>query len=166
MKTPENAGMSSLTWIYAPPLSTRTNHKVIEAKMGRIKVAVIGIGNCASALVQGMYHYRGDHAETLPGLMHPCIGGYTPADIEVVAAFDIDTRKVGRDLSAAVLAPPNCTQVFCKDIPETGVVVRMGRIGDGVSPHMKKPNPRAHGSFPMTPNQTKKRSSAYWPNQC
>jgi len=68
--------------------------------------------------------------------MHPSIGGYGPGDLEVVAAFDVDRRKVGRDLSEAVFAPPNCASVFHPDIPSSGVTVQMGRVLDGISPHM------------------------------
>ncbi len=69
--------------------------------------------------------------------MHWEIGGYIPEDIEVVAAFDIDKRKIGRDVSEAVFSEPNCTTVFCSDIPKAGVKVRMGKILDGFSEHMK-----------------------------
>lgn len=106
--------------------------------MGRIKVAIIGLGNCASALIQGIYHYRDTHEAKLPGLMHIDIGGYRPSDIEVVAAFDIDKRKVGKEVSEAIFEKPNCTQKFCSAIPKTGVTVHMGKISDGISPHMKE----------------------------
>jgi len=69
--------------------------------------------------------------------MHWDIGGYKPTDVEVVSAFDIDKRKVGKDVSEAIFAPPNCTKVFCKDIPEMGVNVKMGVVFDGFSDHMK-----------------------------
>ena len=69
--------------------------------------------------------------------MHWDIGGYTPGDIEVVAAFDIDKRKVGKDISEAIFELPNCTTVFCKDVPKSGVIVKMGKILDGFSDHMK-----------------------------
>jgi myo-inositol-1-phosphate synthase len=69
--------------------------------------------------------------------MHWDIGGYRPSDIEVVAAFDIDKRKVGRDVNEAIFARPNCTAVFCPDMPDTGVRVSMGRILDGCADHMK-----------------------------
>jgi len=104
--------------------------------MENIKIAIAGIGNCASSLIQGLYYY-GDKTETdAIGLMHWTIGGYEPSDIEVVAAFDIDERKVGKDISEAIFAEPNCTAVFCPDIPEKGVKVTMGSILDGVSEHM------------------------------
>ena len=105
--------------------------------MSNIKIAIAGIGNCASSLIQGIYYYRNKIEEDAVGLMHWEIGGYRPGDIEVVAAFDIDTRKVGQDVAQAIFAEPNCTTVFCSDIPETTVSVRMGRIMDGFSKHMQ-----------------------------
>jgi myo-inositol-1-phosphate synthase len=104
--------------------------------MDRIRIAMVGVGNCASSLVQGLAFYRDTRPEDAIGLMHWEIGGYRPADIEVVAAFDVDVRKVGKDVSEAILEPPNCTAVFCTDLPKTGVVVRMGCILDGVAEHM------------------------------
>ncbi len=105
--------------------------------MGKIRIAIIGVGNCASSLVQGIYYYRDKKEEDAIGLMHWNIGGYLPGDIEVVAAIDVDKRKVGKDLAEAIFAPPNCTTVFKQDIPETGVKVVMGEVMDGVAPHMK-----------------------------
>ncbi|MDW7772492.1 MAG: inositol-3-phosphate synthase [Desulfobulbaceae bacterium] len=106
--------------------------------MSKIKAAVIGLGNCASSLIQGIYYYRSKKPADAVGLMHWEIGGYTPGDIEIVAAFDIDKRKVGLDVGEALFAPPNCTTVFCPDIPKSGVLVHMGRILDGFSDHMKQ----------------------------
>ena len=105
--------------------------------MGQIRIAVVGLGNCASSLLQGIEYYRDKTQKDLVGLMHWNIGGYKPSDIEVVAAFDIDRRKVGKDISEAVFALPNCTKVFCPDLPPCGRVVRMGRVLDGVAAHMK-----------------------------
>jgi myo-inositol-1-phosphate synthase len=105
--------------------------------MGKIKIAVVGVGNCASALIQGIHYYRGKKAASATGLMHWKLGGYAPGDIQVVAAFDVDRRKVGRDVSEAIFAKPNCTKVFCRRIPKMGVKVGMGRILDGVAAHMK-----------------------------
>ncbi len=105
--------------------------------MNKIKIAIIGIGNCTSSLVQGIEYYKNKNAKDAIGLMHWDIGGYTPGDIEVVAAFDIDKRKVGKDISEAIFELPNCTTVFCKDVPRAGVTVKMGRILDGFSDHMK-----------------------------
>ena len=99
-----------------------------------INIAIIGVGNCASSLVQGLTHYAGKNDAS--GLMHHTLAGYRPDDIRVVAAWDIDARKVGRDVAQAIFAPPNCTVVFAPDVPETGAVVRMGRILDGVAEHM------------------------------
>jgi myo-inositol-1-phosphate synthase len=105
--------------------------------MSKIKVAVVGIGNCASSLIQGIHYYQGKSEDDAIGLMHWEIGGYTPEDIEVVAAFDIDKRKIGMDVSEAIFSEPNCTTVFCPDIPKAGVKVQMGKILDGFSEHMK-----------------------------
>jgi myo-inositol-1-phosphate synthase len=104
-----------------------------------IKIAIVGLGNCASSLIQGIYYYKNvkDEKELVPGLMHNVLGGYKISDIKVVAAFDIDKRKVGRDVSEAMFAFPNCTKIFCKDIPKMGVKVKMGPVLDGVAPHMK-----------------------------
>nr|WP_321468523.1 inositol-3-phosphate synthase [uncultured Desulfobulbus sp.] len=104
--------------------------------MDSIKVAIVGVGNCASSLIQGIQHYRQKSAEDAVGLMHWNIGGYEPRHIRIVAAFDIDKRKVGLDVSEAIFAEPNCTTVFCREIPPAGVAVRMGRILDGVADHM------------------------------
>ena len=104
--------------------------------MTKIKIAIAGIGNCASSLIQGIEYYKSEDKDPI-GLMHMDIGGYGPGDIKVVAAFDIDARKVGRDVSEAIFAPPNCTVAFCPDVPLTGAQVKMGRVLDGVSDHMK-----------------------------
>ena len=101
-----------------------------------INVAVIGIGNCASSLVQGIAHYQNGGANEQIGLMHWDLGGYRPKDIRIVAAWDIDRRKVGRDVAEAIFAKPNCTAVFCDHVPPTGVTVEMGRVLDGFSDHM------------------------------
>jgi len=106
----------------------------------KIKIAIIGIGNCASSLIQGIYYYKDKNPEDAIGLMHWDIGGYRPSDIEIVAAVDIDQRKVGMDLSKAIFAKPNCTEIFCDEIPELGVKVTMGKVLDGVAPHMAEHN--------------------------
>jgi myo-inositol-1-phosphate synthase len=105
----------------------------------KIRLAVAGIGNCCSSLVQGIayYKYIGKDDEAVPGLMHNVIGDYALGDIQIVAAFDVDKRKVGYDVSKAIFALPNCTKVFCKDVPETGVKVQMGPVLDGIAEHMK-----------------------------
>jgi myo-inositol-1-phosphate synthase len=104
--------------------------------MKKIQIAILGVGNCASSLVQGISYYAGRDPEEVVGLMHWELGGFLPSDIEVVAAFDVDARKVGRDVSEAIFAAPNCTTVFCPDVAKAGVQVRMGRVLDGVSEHM------------------------------
>jgi myo-inositol-1-phosphate synthase len=105
--------------------------------MAKIRIAIIGVGNCVSSLLQGIQYYKNKDDKEIIGLMHWDIGGYKPYDIEVVVAFDIDERKVGKDISEAIFALPNCTTVFCRDIPATGVKVKMGKILDGVSAHMR-----------------------------
>lgn len=105
--------------------------------MKKIKVAIVGIGNCASSLIQGIHYYRNKTSDDAIGLMHWEIGGFRPCDIEVVAAFDIDKRKVGVDVNKAIFSEPNCTTIFCPDIREAGVKVAMGKILDGFSEHMK-----------------------------
>ena len=106
--------------------------------MRQIKIAIAGLGNCANSLVQGIHYYKDKNSEDAIGLMHWEIGGYRPGDIQVVAAFDIDKRKVGRDVTEAIFAPPNCTKVFCDNLPASGVTVQMGRILDGFSEHMRE----------------------------
>jgi len=103
--------------------------------MPAINIAIVGVGNCASSLVQGLSYYREGANETV-GLMHWDLGGYKPTDIHVVAAWDIDQRKVGKDVAEAIFAKPNCTTVFCETVPPTGTKVRMGHVLDGVAEHM------------------------------
>jgi myo-inositol-1-phosphate synthase len=105
--------------------------------MAKVRVGVIGVGNCCSALVQGINYYAGsNNSDWVPGVMHPVVGGYGIGDISVVAAFDVDSRKVGRPLSEAIFAPPNCTTVFQRDIKTNGTLVSMGAVHDGVAAHM------------------------------
>ncbi len=104
--------------------------------MKKIRVAIVGVGNCASSLVQGVEYYS--RFQKSLGLMHYNLGGYTPADIEFVAAFDIDERKVGLPLNKAIFAKPNCTKTIFNDIKDNGVIVQMGEILDGISPHMEE----------------------------
>ncbi len=105
---------------------------------GKVRVAIAGVGNCASSLIQGIYYYGKNRDSDFGGVMHEDIGGYKPWDLEIVAAWDIDARKVGKDVSEAIFAPPNCTAVFCEEVPKTGVVVRKGKVLDGYAPHMKE----------------------------
>ena len=103
---------------------------------GPIRIAIAGVGNCASALIQGIAFYR-FHGGTCPsGVMEPVIAGCHPGDVEVVAAFDIDRRKVGRPLTEAIFAEPNCTRRFQEQFDGPGPLVQMAPILDGVAPHM------------------------------
>jgi myo-inositol-1-phosphate synthase len=102
-----------------------------------IRIAIVGVGNCASSLVQGLSYYADKRPEDAIGLMHWEIGGIRPQDVEVACAFDIDLRKVGKDVAEAIFEKPNCTARFCDPIPKAGVPVRMGRVLDGVSEHMQ-----------------------------
>jgi myo-inositol-1-phosphate synthase len=107
--------------------------------MKKIRVAIFGVGNCASSLIQGLEYYRAvpEAGKINPvGLMHYDLGGYKPGDIEIVAAFDIDARKVGRPLEDACFAPPNNTITIWRDLPAHGVAVDMGEVNDGIAPHM------------------------------
>lgn len=106
----------------------------------KIRLAIAGVGNCASSLVQGIEFYKNASPEVRcqhVGLMHLDLGGYLPESIEVVAAFDIDERKVGQTIDKAIYAAPNCTQMIVESIPASPVVVQMGPVLDGVSEHMK-----------------------------
>ena len=104
--------------------------------MGRVRVAIAGVGNCASSLIQGIEYYRDRNASEQAGLMHAHIGGRRPSDVEIVAAFDVDRRKVGHVLEDAIFATPNCTRVFQPVLPPSGVKVQMGPILDGIADHM------------------------------
>ena len=106
--------------------------------MKEIRVAIAGLGNCASALVQGIYYYkkyRKNH-DSCPGLMHYDLGGYIPNNIKIVAAFDVDKRKVGKPVSEAIYSQPNCTQIFQQIDDKIPVRVHMGKVFDGVAQHM------------------------------
>ena len=102
----------------------------------KIRLAIAGVGNCASALLQGFEYYRDRDSSETAGLLHPDIGGYGVRDFEVVCAFDVDRRKVGKPLEEAAFAEPNCTTVFQRELPLYGVTVQMGPVLDGVADHM------------------------------
>lgn len=102
--------------------------------MKKIRTAIVGVGNCASSLVQGRYFYA-DPSSDIPGLITKNFAGYRVCDIEYVAAFDVDSRKVGKDLSVAIFSEPNCTTVFQKDIPHMNCTVTQGYIIDSISNH-------------------------------
>ena len=105
--------------------------------MEKIRLAVVGVGNCASSLIQGIEFYRTREGTEKLGLMHYELGGYQPGDLEVVAAFDVDRRKVGKPLAEAIYAKPNCTWEITPGVTDSKTTVQMGPVLDGVSPHMR-----------------------------
>lgn len=104
-----------------------------EAK--KIRIAVVGVGNCFSSLYQGLEYYKDHKTDNIPGVMFADIGGYRPRDIEVVATFDVDPRKVGKTTGEAIFAKPNCARIFQSKVP-SGPIVQMGNPLDGVSDYM------------------------------
>ena len=100
-----------------------------------VRIAIIGIGNCSSSLIQGIEYYRGIAANE--GKIFDVVGGYRVTDIDVVLAYDVDRRKIARDLSDAIFTAPNNALIFHGEIPPRGVIVKMGRVLDGVAPHME-----------------------------
>lgn len=122
--------------------------------MAKIRIAIVGVGNCASSLLQGLEYYQHAPAKAQRnpvGLMHYDLAGYKPGDIEVACAFDIDARKVGRPLEDACFAPPNNTVTIWRDLPKYGVTVDMGEIHDGVAEHMSQYPPE----WSFVPSQEK-----------
>jgi myo-inositol-1-phosphate synthase len=112
----------------------------------KVRVAIIGVGNCASSFVQGVHYYRdADPAESVPGLMHVDLGGYHVSDIEFSAAFDIDADKVGKDLSEAIFAGQNNTIKLATDVPHLGVEVQRGMTHDGLGKYLKEKITKAPG---------------------
>lgn len=106
--------------------------------MGSVRVAIVGVGNCASSLVQGVEYYRdADPSERVPGLMHVDFGGYHVRDVEFVAAFDVDAKKVGRDLAEAIVASENNTIKLC-DVAPTGITVHRGPTMDGLGQYYRE----------------------------
>jgi myo-inositol-1-phosphate synthase len=113
----------------------------------KVRVAIIGVGNCANAFVQGVHHYRdADPTVRVPGLMHVDLGGYHVRDIEFSAAFDIDVEKVGKDLSEAIWSGQNNTIKFTDDIPKLGVTVNRGMTHDGLGKYLSQKITKAPGS--------------------
>ncbi|MHA1694651.1 MAG: inositol-3-phosphate synthase [Candidatus Helarchaeota archaeon] len=107
----------------------------------KIRVAIAGLGNCAKSLIEGVHYYRNaPDDEFVPGLMHVNFGGYRPRDIEFVAAFEINTKKIGKDISDAIYAEPNCSAPIIgnEKLPKMGFEVMPGPISDGCAPHMKE----------------------------
>jgi len=114
--------------------------------LGNINVAIIGVGNCASSLIQGVYYYKkAKETEFVPGLMHVNLGGYRISDINFVAAFDIDKNKVGKDLAQAIFTPPNNTFKF-GEVPTTGVKIQRGMTHDGLGKYLSQIIQKAPGS--------------------
>ena len=112
----------------------------------KIRVAIVGVGNCASSLVQGVHYYRNTKpGDRIPGIMHVDLGGYHLRDIEFAAAFDVDKNKVGTDLADAIYAPPNNTYRFA-DVPRTGVKVGRGMTHDGIGKYLAQVVQKAPGS--------------------
>jgi len=112
---------------------------------GKVRVAIVGVGNCANSLIQGVTYYAdADPAEDVPGLMHVDLGGYHVRDVEFVAAFDIDSEKVGKDLGEAIWAGQNDTIKFA-DVPELGVPVHRGMTHDGLGKYLKEKITKAPG---------------------
>jgi myo-inositol-1-phosphate synthase len=112
----------------------------------KVRVAIIGVGNCASSFVQGVHYYRNaDPSKSVPGLMHVDLGGYHVRDIEFSAAFDIDVEKVGKDLSTAIFSGQNNTLKFDVDVPQLGVEVMRGMTHDGLGKYLKQKITKAPG---------------------
>ena len=121
-----------------------TNGKAPRSK-DKVRVALIGVGNCASSLVQGVEYYKdANPGEFVPGLMHVDLGGYHVRDVEFTAAFDVTTDKVGKDLSEAIWAHPNNTIKF-SDVPKTGVTVSRGMTHDGLGKYLSEIVTKAPG---------------------
>ena len=119
--------------------------RALKAKSRKIRVAIIGVGNCASLLVQGVYYYRNAKpSDRIPGIMHVDVGGYHLRDIDFVAAFDVDRNKVGKDLADAIYAAPNNTYRFA-DVPRTGVKVSRGMTHDGIGKYLSQVIQKAPG---------------------
>src|SRR4249919_263995 len=117
------------------------------ARDEKVRVAIVGVGNCASSFVQGVQYYKdADPAERVPGLMHVDLGGYHVRDIEFSAAFDIDADKVGKDLSEAIWSGQNNTIKFTDDIPHLGIPVQRGMTHDGLGKYLKEKITKAEGS--------------------
>src|SRR5256712_2683285 len=122
----------------------RTTRRATRNK--RIRVAIIGVGNCASSLVQGVHYYRSAKpGDRIPGIMHVDVGGYHIRDVDFVAAFDVDRNKVGKDLADAIYQSPNNTYRFA-DVPRTGVKVSRGMTHDGIGKYLSEVVKKAPGA--------------------
>ena len=112
--------------------------RVDRGRVGEVRVAIVGVGNCAASLVQGVHYYRdADPTQRVPGLMHVQFGDYHVRDLQFVAAFDVDAKKVGRDLSEAIVASENNTIKIC-DVPPLGVTVQRGHTRDGLGEYYRE----------------------------
>jgi len=128
------------------PTTKRKRTAVRRIGKGRIRAAIIGVGNCASSLVQGVHYYRtAKPGDRIPGIMHVDLGGYHIRDVDFVAAFDVDRNKVGKDLAEAIYAPPNNTYRFA-DVPRTGVKVSRGMTHDGIGKYLSAIVQKAPGA--------------------
>src|ERR1041384_7896456 len=124
-------------------MSVKNGHR--NGRDHKVRVAIVGVGNCASSLVQGVHYYRdASPKESVPGLMHVDLGGYHIRDIEFVAAFDIDKNKVGLDLADAIFSKPNNTVKF-SDVPRTGIKVQRGMTHDGIGKYLSDVVEKAPG---------------------
>jgi myo-inositol-1-phosphate synthase len=128
------------------PSTNGSTNGAARYQADKVRVAIIGVGNCASSFVQGVRYYRdADPRESVPGLMHVDVGGYHVRDIEFSAAFDIDAEKVGKDLSQAIFAGQNNTLKFADEVPELGVEVHRGMTHDGLGKYLKEKITKAPG---------------------
>src|SRR5207249_6866527 len=129
---------------------------------GKVRVAIVGAGNCASSFVQGVQYYRdASPKDFVPGLMHVSLGGYHVSDIEFVAAFDIDKNKVGKDLSEAIFTTPNNTVKF-SDVPKLGVKVERGMTHDGIGKYVADLVEKAPARRPAVAAFRKRRKQTGW----
>jgi myo-inositol-1-phosphate synthase len=128
------------------PTTNGSTNGAARYQADKVRVAIIGVGNCASSFVQGVQYYRNaDPRESVPGLMHVDVGGYHVRDIEFSAAFDIDADKVGKDLSQAIFSGQNNTLKFADEVPELGVEVHRGMTHDGLGKYLKEKITKAPG---------------------
>jgi myo-inositol-1-phosphate synthase len=128
------------------PKTNGSTNGAARYQSDKVRVAIIGAGNCASSFVQGVHYYRNaDPRESVPGLMHVDLGGYHVRDIEFSAAFDIDADKVGKDLSEAIFAGQNNTLKFADELPKLGVEVHRGMTHDGLGKYLKEKITKAPG---------------------
>src|SRR6201993_5044314 len=126
--------------------TTGSGNGLSRHQYDKVRVAIIGVGNCANAFVQGVHYYKNaDAAESVPGLMHVDLGGYHVRDIEFSAAFDIDSDKVGKDLSEAIFAGQNNTLKFDTEVPTLGVEVMRGMTHDGLGKYLSQKITKAPG---------------------